>query len=123
MLDRPGASWRLTLDDRPLSAVPGESVAAVLLAAGIMAQGTGKDGSPRGLFCGMGVCHDCLVGVDGRAGQRACLTKAQDGMRLSRQPARPDIRSDALAPLAEPPETIPDTIVDVLVIAARPARR
>ncbi|MCW6511473.1 FAD-dependent oxidoreductase [Lichenifustis flavocetrariae] len=118
---RPGASWRLTLDGVSLPAVPGESVAAALLAAGILAQGTGKDGSARGFFCGMGVCHDCLVMVDGRAGQRACLTKARDGMRLNRQPSRPDIAADALAPLAEPPQAIADTFVDILVVGAGPA--
>ena len=118
---RAGASWHLDLDGTPVPAVPGESVAAALLAAGVMAQGTGKDGSARGLFCGMGVCHDCLVTIDGRAGQRACLIKARDGLRLSLQPPRPDIRSDALTPLAEPPQTIADIDIDVLVVGAGPA--
>ena len=118
---RAGASWRLSLDGTLIPAVPGESVAAALLAAGIMAQGRGKDGSDRGVFCGMGVCHDCLVTIDGRAGQRACLIKARDGLRLSLQPPRLDIQSAALTSLAEPPETIPDIEVDVLVVGAGPA--
>ena len=118
---RAGASWRLSLDGTPIPAVPGESVAAALLAAGVMVQGHGKDGSARGLFCGMGVCHDCLVTIDGRAGQRACLIKARDGLRLSLQPQRPDIRSDVLTPLAEAPRTISSTDVDVLVVGAGPA--
>ncbi|MDX7950814.1 FAD-dependent oxidoreductase [Lichenihabitans sp. Uapishka_5] len=121
MLARAGASWRLTLDGVPLSAVPGESVAAALLAAGFMAQGTAKDGSARGAFCGMGVCHDCLLTIDDRAGQRACLTKAHDGMRLSLQPQRPDIGAETLAFLAEAPQSIPDIAVDVLVVGAGPA--
>ena len=42
------------------------------------------DGSPRGLFCGMGLCFDCLVCVDGRPGVRACVTAVRDGMRVDR---------------------------------------
>jgi len=36
----------------------------------------------RGLFCGMGVCFDCVVTVDGRAGVRACITPVADGMTV-----------------------------------------
>jgi predicted molibdopterin-dependent oxidoreductase YjgC len=42
------------------------------------------DGSPRGLFCGMGLCFDCLVCVDGHPGVRACVTTVRDGMRVER---------------------------------------
>ena len=43
-----------------------------------------SDGSARGLFCGMGLCFDCLVRVDGRPGVRACVTPVRDGMRVER---------------------------------------
>lgn len=43
---------------------------------------TQKHGSPRGLFCGMGVCFDCLVCVDGRSGIRACLEPVRAGMQV-----------------------------------------
>jgi len=46
---------------------------------------TTRAGDPRGLFCGMGVCFDCLVIVDGVPGTRACVTWARDGMIISRQ--------------------------------------
>ena len=39
-------------------------------------------GEPRGLFCGMGVCFDCLVTIDGSPGQRACMAIVRDGMRI-----------------------------------------
>lgn len=42
------------------------------------------NGSARGLFCGMGLCFDCLVCVDGRPGVRACVTAVRDGMRVDR---------------------------------------
>jgi aerobic-type carbon monoxide dehydrogenase small subunit (CoxS/CutS family) len=39
----------------------------------------------RGLFCGIGVCFDCLVIVDGVSNQRACLIEAKPGMKVQRQ--------------------------------------
>ena len=63
---------------------PGASVAAALAAGGRSAFSRDAAGRSRGLFCGMGVCHDCLVTIDGRTSQRACMTKVQDGMRVER---------------------------------------
>lgn len=74
---------RLTFDGRALPAEPGQSVGAALTAAGIRSWRTTRvEGRPRGLFCGIGVCFDCLVTVDGRPNQRACLTTVRDGMVL-----------------------------------------
>ncbi|MEV6132986.1 (2Fe-2S)-binding protein [Streptomyces violaceusniger] len=76
--------YRLTFDGATVTALPGQSVGAALVAAGIVAwRTTRREGRPRGLFCGIGVCFDCLITVDGRPGQRACLVPARDGMRLS----------------------------------------
>ncbi|MFD5384083.1 (2Fe-2S)-binding protein [Streptomyces sp. NPDC127074] len=76
--------YRLTFDGAAVTALPGQSVGAALMAAGIVAwRTTRREGRPRGLFCGIGVCFDCLITVDGRPGQRACLVPARDGMRLS----------------------------------------
>jgi len=77
---------RLTIDGAELLAVEGQSVAAALLAAGRRTlRYTSRRGEPRGLFCGMGVCFDCLVRVDGRPNVRACQTPAADGMCLQTQ--------------------------------------
>lgn len=74
-----------------LSARPGQSLAAALTDAGQRVfRHTGK-GSPRGVFCGMGVCQDCLVTVDGQPNQRACMTPVRDGTEVRRQVARPDL--------------------------------
>lgn len=79
----PADRWDLTLDGRPLTARPGQSVAAALTDAGVRSWRTTRHaGRPRGLFCGIGVCFDCLITVDGRPDQRACLTPAVPGMRL-----------------------------------------
>lgn len=65
------------------------SHATATVAAALLADGRGpglrkseKVQAPRGLFCGMGICFDCLVTIDGRPGQRACMTTVSDGMRI-----------------------------------------
>ena len=69
-----------SFDGTDITAEPGQSVGAALLAAGYRSWRTTRhDGAPRGLFCGIGICFDCLVVVNGRPGQRACLTEAHDG--------------------------------------------
>ena len=71
----------VNVDGRPISAVTGETVAAVLLAEGILVfRYTAKRGEPRGVFCGMGICYECLVTVDGVPNVRACVTAVGPGM-------------------------------------------
>lgn len=71
-------------DGRPVPVDPGQSVAATLVAAGIRSwRTTRKNGRPRGLFCGIGICYDCLITIDGVPNQPACLTPAKPGMRLT----------------------------------------
>jgi predicted molibdopterin-dependent oxidoreductase YjgC len=71
----------VTFAGRPLQARAGQSVAAALTAAGVRAwRTTRRQERPRGLFCGIGVCFDCLLTIDGRPAQRACLVPVRDGM-------------------------------------------
>ena len=70
----------IEFDGEQLNARPGETIAATLAAHGRRRLSTARDGGLRGLFCGMGVCHDCRVTVDGKSGIRACMTKVVDGM-------------------------------------------
>jgi predicted molibdopterin-dependent oxidoreductase YjgC len=73
-----------TFDGRDITAHPGQTVGAALIDAGIHSWRTTRNhGRPRGLFCGIGICYDCLITVDGLANQRACLVAVVDGMRLS----------------------------------------
>jgi predicted molibdopterin-dependent oxidoreductase YjgC len=79
-----GPAVRLTFDGAPIDAFEGESVAAALLAADVRAtRVTRRGGRPRGLFCGIGACHDCLVRVDGSGPVRSCLTAVRDGMHVT----------------------------------------
>ncbi|MBI1734605.1 MAG: (2Fe-2S)-binding protein [Candidatus Rokubacteria bacterium] len=83
-----GARVGLVVDGRPVEAYAGESVAAALLAAGLRTfRTTDRDVAPRSYYCGMGVCHDCLVAVDGVPYVRACLTPVREGMRVESQPS------------------------------------
>jgi hypothetical protein len=78
----------LTFDGAAIGAKPGQSVGAALTDAGIRSWRTTRHaGRPRGLFCGIGICYDCLLVVDGVPNQRACLVTARDGMRLESRPA------------------------------------
>jgi predicted molibdopterin-dependent oxidoreductase YjgC len=78
-----GRPVRLFADGREIPAFSGESVATALLAAGIrVARETARGHEPRGLFCGMGVCFDCVVTVDGVPNVRACLAPVAEGMRV-----------------------------------------
>jgi predicted molibdopterin-dependent oxidoreductase YjgC len=73
----------VTFAGRTLQARDGQTVAAALTAAGVRSWRTTRRGArPRGLFCGIGACFDCLLTIDGRPAQRACLVPVRDGMIL-----------------------------------------
>jgi predicted molibdopterin-dependent oxidoreductase YjgC len=81
-----GRALRITVDGTALSAHEGESIAAALLASGRRStRWTSRAAEPRGYFCGMGVCQDCLVTVDGVPNVRACVTAVRDGQRVHSQ--------------------------------------
>ncbi|MEQ7126569.1 (2Fe-2S)-binding protein [Actinopolymorpha sp. B11F2] len=69
----------IVVDGRRVAVRPGQSVAGALLAAGIRSWRTTRTGKQRGLFCGIGVCFDCLVTVNGRRSVRACVAEARPG--------------------------------------------
>ena len=111
----------ITFDGKLLRAVPGETIAATLIANGILAQGRGKDESARGHYCGMGVCHDCLVTVDGHSGVRACLAKAVDGMDVrSQKTGVLDIGAISQDAAVLPVAALATRNVDILIIGAGP---
>jgi predicted molibdopterin-dependent oxidoreductase YjgC len=75
-----------SFDGRAVPFEYGQSVAAALTADGVVTlRWTRRRNRPRGLFCGIGVCFDCLVRVDGAANQRACLLPAREGMVVNTQ--------------------------------------
>ncbi|NUR30933.1 MAG: (2Fe-2S)-binding protein [Catenulispora sp.] len=69
-----------TFDGRPMTARPGQTVGGALLASGVRSWRTTRfGGRPRGLFCGIGVCFDCLVTVNGEPNVRACVAPVAEG--------------------------------------------
>jgi len=56
------------------------TVAVALLGLGVRAFRTSVHGEPRAPLCGMGICYECRVDIDGVADRRACLVPVVDGL-------------------------------------------
>jgi hypothetical protein len=79
-MTRQGEGFEITFDGRPVPAAAGQTVGAALYAAGIRSWRTTRfGGRRRGLFCGIGVCFDCLITVNGTPALRACQVEARPG--------------------------------------------
>jgi predicted molibdopterin-dependent oxidoreductase YjgC len=69
-----------SFDGTPMRARRGMTVGGALLANGVTSwRLTRTGGRPRGIFCAIGVCFDCLVDVGGQRAVRACLIPVRDG--------------------------------------------
>ena len=119
-IERVSRSVAFTFDGEPHVGQEGESLAAALCAAGRLTLGTGPAGTPRGLFCGMGICQECIVTVDGKSGQRACMTTLAIGMQVELQGYRVAVNS-ASPPMSEPGPAPLLHQPEVLVIGGGPA--
>ncbi|GLX15820.1 MULTISPECIES: (2Fe-2S)-binding protein [Pseudomonadaceae] len=75
----------LHLDGRPLSVAPGTTVAAALALGGDGSARTSVIGQRRAPLCGMGICQECRVTVDGMR-RLACQTLCRDGMQVETRP-------------------------------------
>ena len=81
-----GPKVRFELDGQPCLAYEGETIATVLLAEGRRTfRISPKEGEPRGLYCGMGVCFECLVEIDGVPNRQSCQILVEEGMQIRRQ--------------------------------------
>jgi aerobic-type carbon monoxide dehydrogenase small subunit (CoxS/CutS family) len=84
--DDPAAELTIYYDGKPIPAKQGEPIAAALLASGIRVfRETAKHGNPRGIFCGIGRCTDCVMTVDGQPNVRTCVTPVREGMQVVTQ--------------------------------------
>ncbi|MEM6693561.1 MAG: FAD-dependent oxidoreductase [Pseudomonadota bacterium] len=104
-------------EGQAVPATQGDSIAAALAAARRPVLGARRSGALRGVYCGMGVCHDCLVTVDGMRGQRACMTKVQQSMIVRRE------AEGALSEGTQPPSAKESRRIDadIAIIGAGPA--
>ena len=81
-----GRTVTFTCDGRELTGYEGEPIAAALKAAGLMVHRyTQKEHKPRGVFCSIGRCTDCVMVVDGKANVRTCVTPLKEGMVVQTQ--------------------------------------
>lgn len=73
-------------DGSPIRAIAGEPIAAALMEAGVfVCRYSTKERQPRGVFCGIGQCCDCMMVVDGVPNVRTCRAPAKDGMCVETQ--------------------------------------
>jgi glycine/D-amino acid oxidase-like deaminating enzyme len=112
-----GAPIAFVFDGTHVEAREGDSIAAALTANGIRQLGSRRNGLARGQFCGMGVCQECVVTVDGRRSVRACMETVAVGMVVTAQ-------HDAVTPIPAAPLTAPPAEqldVDLAVVGGGPA--
>lgn len=103
-----GELLNLTVDQHPVQAFAGESLATALLAHGISTFNRSASGRPRGPYCNMGTCFECQVQIATAADThfrwvRACMVTVREGMIINtgvsllshpQIPAKPDSKSD-----------------------------
>ena len=105
----------ITVDGRPIAAPEGATLASAMLGAGITRFRTSVAGEQRAPVCGMGVCFECRVTVDGRSHQRSCLISCTDGLRVETVPNE----TASWPPVAEAEGAV--RTCDVAVIGGGPA--
>ena len=90
--DPPARPVPFTLDGMAVEGAEGDTVAAALLALGRSdCRETAVSGAPRGPYCMMGVCFDCLVVIDGVGNRQGCLVPLREGMAVETQRGRREV--------------------------------
>lgn len=85
MIDTDAARIRLTINGRSIDVETGTTVAAALVIAGVNGSRLSVRGERRSALCGMGVCQECRVTIDGRAHALACQTLCREGQTVDTQ--------------------------------------
>ncbi|MFM0626733.1 (2Fe-2S)-binding protein [Paraburkholderia xenovorans] len=75
----------LTIDGHRIDVEAGTTVAAALALAGVRSTRASVSGQPRAALCGMGVCQECRMTIDGRAHVLACQTLCREGQSVRTQ--------------------------------------
>ena len=119
MLSPDTQEFTFNFEGRQVKAHTGQTVSAALLSQGLLTHMTGRNGSPRGPFCGIGSCHDCLLVINDRPPARGCMTTANAGMVVKRQPRLTEARISARA--FAPEEPLNESVIDVLVVGGGPS--
>jgi hypothetical protein len=81
-----GRAVQISIDDEMVQCFEGETLAAAMLTArGPNFRTSPRLGVPRSFYCGIGVCFECAVTINGRPNVRACQTLVSDGMQVQSQ--------------------------------------
>lgn len=81
-----GEPIEITVDGKPVPAYRGETIATALMAAGHwVCQTAGESPDPKGVYCNIGICHSCLMTVNGVRNVRICITPVSAGMTVETQ--------------------------------------
>lgn len=80
-----GDEVTFTMDGKSIKGYEGEPIATALKAAGLMVHRHTKKGSPRGVFCAIGRCTDCVMIVNDKPNVRTCVTPLEEGMKVQTQ--------------------------------------
>ena len=90
-----GPRFEINVDGEKVEAFGGETIAAALVAAGRMTlRRTTKKGDARGVYCGIGVCQECRMVVNGKPNTRVCQTPATPGCKVETQGAAGRVEID-----------------------------
>jgi hypothetical protein len=90
--DTATATVTVHINGKPFAApVACSAAAAMLLAGENVTRVAPVSGSPRGPYCMMGVCFECLLEIDGVPNQQSCLIPVAAGMRIDRQGGKPQV--------------------------------
>jgi len=83
----PKTKWiKITVDGKKIKAREGETIAAALIAAGVKVfRYSVKRNEPRGLFCAIGRCTDCVMTVNNKSNVRTCVTLVEEDMKIETQ--------------------------------------
>ena len=82
----------LSVNGTPVTVAAGTVVAAALAQAGVTRFRRSVQREPRGPLCGMGVCFECRVNINGQAHCRSCLTLCEEGMEVCTSQPQPGWR-------------------------------
>ena len=79
----PDEMLALRIDGVPVRVAAGTTVAAAILRAGVALFRRSVSGEPRAPLCGMGICFECRVTIDGTPHVRSCTTLCRPGMEVT----------------------------------------
>ena len=71
---------KISVDGADVIVRPGTTVAAAVLSVGVTPFRRSVTGEARSALCGMGICFECRVTIDGKAHARSCQIICGDGM-------------------------------------------